>query len=97
MAYPKAGKKHDDGKLRWDLLPLDQIEHIVEVLTFGAKKYTANNWQLVENAEERYFAALMRHLTELRKGNTYDKESGLKHTAHALCCMMFILWFEDQR
>lgn len=30
------GLKYDNGKLRWDLLPLDQVEKIVEVYTFGA-------------------------------------------------------------
>lgn len=34
-----------DGKLRWDLLPLAEIEDIVRVYTEGAKKYADNSWQ----------------------------------------------------
>ena len=43
------GKKNDfqDGKLRWDLLPLEEIEDIVKVYTSGANKYGENTWQLL--------------------------------------------------
>lgn len=34
------GRKFDQGKPDWSLLPLDQVEHIVHVLTYGANKYT---------------------------------------------------------
>lgn len=34
-----------DGKPRWDLLPLLLVEKIVEVFSFGAKKYAPNTWQ----------------------------------------------------
>ena len=35
---PDEGRKNDSDKLRWDLLPIDVIEQVVNVLTFGAKK-----------------------------------------------------------
>ena len=43
----KEGKKNDyqDGKLRWDLLPLEEIEDIVKLYTAGSIKYGDNNWQ----------------------------------------------------
>jgi len=47
------GMKHDDGKLMWDLLPLDAVEQIVEIMTYGAKKYAPNNWQKVRS--NRYY------------------------------------------
>ena len=45
------GKKNDrkDGKLRWELLPLETIEEIVRIYTFGADKYGPNNWMNLEN------------------------------------------------
>jgi hypothetical protein len=88
------GLKYDEAKLRWDLLDLDLVEEVVKILTFGANKYGPNNWQKVEDAEERYYAALMRHLTEYRKGNSIDEESGLSHLSHLLCNAIFLLWFE---
>ena len=85
------GRKDDTGKARWDLLPLKATREIVDVLTFGAAKYGANNWQLVEDHEARYVAALQRHLTAWRLGETCDPESGLHHLAHAGCCLLFLL------
>lgn len=32
-----------DDKLRWDLLPMEEIEDIVRVYHAGAKKYGSNN------------------------------------------------------
>lgn len=83
------GKKFDDGKLRWDLMPWDALEKVCEVITYGAKKYGDNNWQMV--ARERYFAAGMRHRVQRNRGELYDKESGLLHQAHACCNDLFEL------
>lgn len=89
------GEKHDADKLRWDLLPIDAVEDIVRVLTFGAKKYSPNNWKKVSDPENRYYAAAMRHLAEYRKGNPIDSETGLPHLAHAGCCLLFLSFFQD--
>jgi hypothetical protein len=90
------GLKYDDGKLRWDLLPLDIIEEAVKVYTFGAKKYKPNSWQNVENGKERYYAALMRHLKEYRDGKVIDEESGLMHLAHALWNVITLIYFQKK-
>lgn len=91
------GTKYDNGKLRWDLLKFGPVEDVVKVLTMGAKKYADNNWQLVEDGQDRYFAALMRHLTTWRKGELIDPESGLPHLAHVACNVMFLQWFDQRR
>lgn len=93
----KIGVKNDfkDNKLMWDLLPIKEVEKIVDILTFGAKKYAPNNWQNVEDAENRYYAAAMRHLVEYRKGNKLDEDSGKSHLAHAACNLLFLMYFED--
>jgi hypothetical protein len=87
--------KRDEGKLRWDLLPVKPIEDLVKILTYGASKYGAHTWKTVPRGKERYFAALMRHLVAWRKGELVDEESGLSHLAHAMCNLMFISEFED--
>lgn len=86
-----TGKKFDDGKLRYDLVPPVVLEQLAAVLTFGAKKYGDNNWQHVPNADSRYYAAMMRHVEATRGGEVYDEESGLPHLAHALACVSFML------
>jgi hypothetical protein len=64
---------------------------------FGKKKYGANNWMKLENAPERYYNALMRHMTAWWGGESIDPESGYSHLAHAGCCLIFLLWFEEQK
>jgi hypothetical protein len=82
-------------KDRWELLPIECVEDVVKILTFGAKKYGPNSWQGVE--EDRYYAALMRHLSASRQGELNDPESGLSHMAHAMCNVIFLLWFEKHK
>jgi hypothetical protein len=89
------GRKDDSGKDRWDLLPLKEIEQIVKVLTHGAGKYGANNWQGISSPIDRYYAAALRHLVAWVGGERLDKESGLPHLAHAACCLVFLMWFEN--
>jgi hypothetical protein len=78
------------GKARWELLPLELINEAVEVLTKGAQKYGANNWKKVRDAEDRYYAALMRHIYAYRQGEWNDPETGYSHLSHALCNIIFL-------
>lgn len=76
-------KKNDrlDDKLRWELLPLEDMEDVVKVYTAGAKKYGPNTWQNLPDGYNRYKAALLRHLVEYDKGNKIDEETGCHHLA----------------
>lgn len=85
--------KYDEGKSRMELLPLNVLEEVARVLTFGAKKYKDNTWQKLKNAEKRYKGALLRHLTAADNGELYDPESGLLHMSHVACNAMFLLYF----
>jgi len=87
-----SGRKFDHEKLRYDLLDPFFEEEIVKVLTHGAKKYSDNNWKHVERFEDRYYAALRRHIAAWRKGEKIDPESKLSHLAHAGCNIFFLLW-----
>jgi hypothetical protein len=93
---PMDGTKHDERKLRWDLVPWEAIEEVVRVYTHGAEKYGENNWMGLENAENRYFAALMRHLVAWRNGERIDPDSGLKHLAQVAWNALALLWFADR-
>lgn len=70
-----------DDKLRWDLLPLEEIEDIVRVYHAGAKKYGPNRWQNLEDGFQRYKAAALRHLMEYEKGERVDADTGCLHLA----------------
>ena len=91
-----VGRKNDQEKNRLDLIEPEFIESVGQVLTFGAKKYEPNNWQKVEDAENRYYAAAMRHLMAWRKGEKIDPESGLNHLDHVACNIMFLQHFDRE-
>ena len=92
-------KKNDfaDNKLRWDLLPLDLVEKIVEVYHFGSLKYAPNTWKGLDDGENRYRAALLRHLVAHEKGDLRDNESGLLHAAHLAWNAIALLYFAIEK
>ena len=87
--------KADINKPEWYLIPPDAIEEIVEVLTYGARKYTPNNWHAGAHWS-RYFSACMRHLWKWWGGEDKDPETGYSHLAHAGCCILFLLAYEKR-
>lgn len=90
----RLGVKFDKDKPKWNLLPWDELEDVVHVLTFGAKKYAPDNWKFVADANNRYMDAAMRHLVAHQQGEQRDAESGESHIAHAICCLLFMLWHD---
>ncbi len=92
----ELGLKHDQDKPMYNLLPANAIDSLAKVLTFGANKYAPNSWQNVEDGIERYRAALLRHTFAMQRGELIDEESGLPHSAHAMCCAAFINELEVQ-
>lgn len=97
---PSIGKdgsgKNDraDGKLRWDLLPLAEIEDIVRVYTVGAEKYKADSWKNIPEGFERYRAALLRHMVAYMKGDRFDKDTGAMHLAQVCWNAIALLYYD---
>ena len=87
---PTAGRKFDDDKLEYGLLPPNALNDVVKVLSYGAKKYARDNWKYVPEGERRYFDAAQRHLWAYKRGELIDPETGISHIAHAICSLMFI-------
>lgn len=76
-----GGVKADGEKPDLSLLPPAALEMTAAVLTYGARKYSPNNWKKVER--NRYIAALLRHVCrEMRDPGGADDETGLPHVAH---------------
>lgn len=95
---PSEGVKYDSDKPRYGLLPANALEDVVRVLTFGAKKYSPDNWKKVPDGDVRYFDAALRHLWAWKRGEVYDQESGFNHLSHAICCLLFMSeGFEDYK
>lgn len=89
------GKKKDEGKPRWELIAYDAVEGVAKVLTFGANKYSARNWEK-GIAYGRVFGAIMRHLWKWWHGENQDAETGLSHLDHAMCEIMFLSAYEKR-
>ena len=56
------GRKYDGEKPQLYLLPPKSITEVGKVLTFGAKKYDAHNWRKVDDLQNRYSSAALRHI-----------------------------------
>lgn len=87
------GAKADAGKVLGGLL-LDfahALEIVAEVGTHGAGKYSRGGWLKVQDAQQRYLDAAMRHLLKLGKGEQNDKDSGLPHLGHAAWNLLAII------
>lgn len=83
-----GGTKHDSKKIRLDLLSSKWLLGVGHVLTFGAKKYTPNNWRKGIQLS-RLLGACLRHVFAFMDGEDKDPETGLSHLYHASCCLMF--------
>ena len=88
------GRKYDGGKAKLHLLPPKSILEVGKVLTYGAEKYDAENWRKVDDLQNRYTSAALRHIFAHIEGEDVDEETGLSHLAHAMCCLLFKL--EDE-
>ena len=92
-----AGKKFDQGKLEFDLLPEEVLVEILKVLDYGQKKYKANSWKSLINFKKRYYNAGQRHRLAYKMGELRDEESGLYHLAHSIVNDIFLLWKEIKK
>lgn len=94
MSKEVKGLKYDQGKPPMDLLSAKALTEIAKVMGFGATKYSANNWR---NGIQwsRIIGAALRHIEAFNDGQDKDPETGLSHIAHASCCLMFLLEYEQ--
>lgn len=100
------GRKDDQGKDRFELLPPEPLFAIARVLTFGAKKYADRNWER-GMAWGRPFGAMMRHMwcwwggagptTKSFLLGELDDETGFSHLWHAGCCLFFLISYEERK
>lgn len=98
-------RKDDSEKVRMDLIPPEVIFALATVLTFGATKYAARNWEK-GMTWGRVFGALMRHMWAWWGGKApttksflfgdLDTETNYSHLWHAICCLAFLITYEER-
>ncbi|BES72183.1 hypothetical protein RE428_32010 [Marinobacter nanhaiticus D15-8W] len=82
----EPGAKLDAGKTRMSLVLGGfslALTEVGKVGTYGANKYTDNGWMSVENGQARYSDAMLRHYFSEAAGEQCDKDTNLRHAAHA--------------
>lgn len=89
-----TGIKYDGEKPDMYLLPPLATLEVGKVLTYGATKYSPDNWRRLDMLQERYTSAALRHLLAHMAGEDNDSETDMSHLAHAICCLLFKL--EDE-
>lgn len=85
----EQGQKFDQDKPDYNLIPPNALLQIAKVLTYGAKKYSPNNWKLVV-PHDRYMSAAFRHIEAFRNGEDIDEESGNYHLDHAIVSLIML-------
>ena len=74
------------------------LQTVVEVGTYGAKKYTRTGWATVPEGSQRYLDAMMRHLLAMDVDpDGLDKETGLPHLAHVAWYALAVLELQARR
>lgn len=84
-----GGVKHDTNKAPWHLLSVTAMDEMLKVLQHGEGKYTAHNWR-GGFQWSRLISAAARHLFAFLRGEDRDPKTGCLHTAHVMCCGMFL-------
>jgi len=100
--------KYDDDKPRFSLVPMECLEEVAKVFTFGAKKYGDFNWRTDlgtsrhHEMRRRFLDAAFRHLVAgaiepiddhwLTEG--IDEDSGVHHFVHAMVNLMFLYTYD---
>ena len=97
MIEKNTGTKLDTGKPKLaDMLICfkDVLPELCKIYEFGVNKYGEGNWKLVENGEQRFKNALIRHFVS---NTEFDEETGCLESAHIAYNALMVLWFELQR
>lgn len=69
----------------------------INISELGEVKRGVDNWKHVPEAKTRYYDAMQRHIDAWWHGEQKDPETGEHHLAHAICCGMFLWWFDSQQ
>ena len=98
----QPGKKNDETKNRWDLVPFEVMDEFVKRFTHGAIKYNENpddpNYLKLPDAKNRYFSGLCRHLSAYRQGEVFDPDApNLTHIGAVMWNAAILCYFELEK
>lgn len=88
--------RHNDGKLKWSLVPQSALEPMVRVMEYGAEKYAPHNYMRGLHITT-ICESLKRHLDAFMEGEDDDPESKLSHIGHIQANALFLSWMMKHR
>jgi hypothetical protein len=96
-ASPTGSLRENKGKAPFSWFPYEAIEATTMVLykssTDGGGKYPRHNWRKGNYLSVPLDSAL-RHIFKRMRGEKNDPETGLPHLWHALCNLVFAVFYE---
>lgn len=88
-----GGSRHNAGKLRIDLLPVEWTWALADVMTRGSLKYEVRNWER-GMAWSVMVGCTFRHLFKFLCGEQYDKETGCHHLGMAAWNVLALMSYD---
>lgn len=89
-------ERFNEGKEKWSLVDFKSLKPMVQVLEYGTKKYSRDNWKKGLPVTE-ICESMLRHIYSFLDGETIDPESGLPHVGHIQCNAMFLAHMIDKK
>jgi hypothetical protein len=86
----KETTKYDEGKPDFTLIPQEALLEVAKVFTYGANKYSQDNYSLGTNYR-RYIAAANRHINQWLRNQDIDEETQTNHLSNAIASLMMVL------
>lgn len=88
-----TGSQRDsqEGKPRYDLIPIDPLKRLADLYARGAEKYEERNWEKGQPFS-RLYASMFRHMMQWREG---DRDED--HLAAVIFNAMAIMEFEKNK
>lgn len=80
-----------DGKPRFDLVPVESLRRLADLYARGAEKYSDNNWKKGQ-PYSRAYASLFRHMIAWREGDRSED-----HMAAVAWNAFAIMYYEEKK
>ena len=93
MLNKSTAARYNEGKIRYDLIPTYALEQLALTYTYGAQKYSDDNWRK-GFSWRKTIGSLLRHVYKWARGEKLDKESNCHHLAMAASNAFTLLMFD---
>lgn len=94
-AEQARGSRHNSGKPRPSLIPVEWIEGLMAVMEEGAKKYAPGNWQKGMPFTE-VMDCLERHMIQFKKKEDLDPDGGSSTILKVAVNALFIYYYQKK-